>query len=118
MPETRANNYNKKTSYVPKNNKRVQQKNSARYFTSSLVNINEQTLLETPFINNKKQKITTETMDISFPKVINEVIENIILSTDNNNQTLSNTRNDNTTNTFNIEIDNIVFSTFNSTEKI
>ncbi|CAG8657150.1 5214_t:CDS:2 [Funneliformis mosseae] len=56
-------------------------------------------------------------MEISFPKVINEVIENIILSTDNNNQRLFNTGKDNTTNTFNMKIDNIAFSTSNFTEK-
>ncbi|CAG8652480.1 11618_t:CDS:2, partial [Funneliformis mosseae] len=65
MPETRANNYIKNTSYVPKNNKRTQQKN--------------------------------KTMETPSPKVINKVIENIILFTDNNNQTPSNTEKEDTT---------------------
>ena len=54
MPETRANNYNKQTFYVSKNNKSPQLKNSNRQFISFLVETNEQTLLETSLINNKK----------------------------------------------------------------
>ncbi|CAG8670302.1 12257_t:CDS:2, partial [Funneliformis mosseae] len=77
--------------------KLTQQKNSARHFTSFLIEINKQTLLETSNTNNKKQKITTETMKTSSPKVINKVIENIILFTDNNNQTPFNIEKENTT---------------------
>src|SRR4051794_18324095 len=118
MPETRANNYIKNTSYVPKNNKRVQQKDSNGQFTSALVETNEQTLLETPFTNNKKQKITSETMESSSSKNINTVIENIILTTDNNNQTPSNTEKDDTTKTFDMEIDNVASSASNFTDNV
>jgi hypothetical protein len=55
-------------------------------------------------------------METSTPNIINEVIENIILTTDNNNQTPINNEKDNTTNTFDMEIDNVTSSSSNSTE--
>ncbi|CAG8693125.1 8065_t:CDS:1, partial [Funneliformis mosseae] len=54
-------------------------------------------------------------METSSLKIINKVIENIILTTDNNNQTPNNT-NESTTKAIDIEINNNIPSTSDTTE--
>src|SRR3954471_10811700 len=105
MPETRAKNYIQNNSQPYNKNKRTTQRNINEQSANSSSESKEQTLLETTPTNNKKIKITTENMETSSPKTINKVIENIILSTDNTNQTPPKHIDESTTKTLDMEID-------------
>ena len=115
MPETRAKNYIQNTLQPYNKNKRTTQKNNTKQSTNSSLELNEKTLLETPLTNNKKQKVTSENMDTSSPKIVNKIIENIILTTDDNKRTPPNITDDNTNKPLEMDIDN-VSSTSSTTE--
>ena len=57
-------------------------------------------------------------METFSSKIINKIIKNIILTTDNNNQTLSNITDKGITKTFDMKIDNVISSTSNITKTI